>query len=384
MARNAHQQILGLDALRFFAATLVFGYHLIYLITHESYIHHWGGVKANFEALTPFTWFGWIGVQIFFTLSGFVIAYSAHGSTASRFVKSRIVRLFPAAWICSTITLLVVIWSTHSLTKYVLGCAVRGALMWPSTRLLDGSYWTLPIEVVFYGLIAVLLGSGLFRRLEQIMLALGLYSTAISLYLLGVRELWWAPSAFSRLLVRGAETYRGNVLLYQHGTYFAIGALLWLALLQRTTRSRILAIGILSIGSVVQIVNFSANFPPTAQDSRPPWVPVMAWLVCVGIIIGSVRWNVALHGLFKPAGARGLRILGLMTYPLYLLHARIGYALFPLLQPYLPNPVIVAGLFAGILLLSYLIAMYAEKALQRVFRRVLDGPRPAEYAHASS
>ena len=383
MSRNAHQQILGLDALRFLAATLVFGYHLVYLITHESYVHHWGGVKANFEALTPITWFGWIGVQIFFTLSGFVIAYSASGSTASRFIKSRVVRLFPAAWICSAITLLVVIWGTHSLTRYMLGNAVRGCFMWPSNRLLDGSYWTLPIEIVFYALIATLLGFGLFSRLEQVMILLGLYSSSVSTYLLGVRVGWFRPSGLSRLLLAGIEDYRGNVLLYQHGTYFAIGALLWMVLLQQPTRRRIFAIALLIFGSIVQILNFSTNFSSTPQGSRPPWVPITVWLLCVAAIAASVRWNVVLHTFFKPAGARALRILGLMTYPLYLLHQRIGYLLFPRLQPLLPNWAIVTVLFAGCLLASYLVAMYAEKTLQGLFRKVLDRATRAEYVSVS-
>jgi peptidoglycan/LPS O-acetylase OafA/YrhL len=383
MSRNAHQQILGLDAIRFLAATLVFAYHLVYLITHESYIHHWGGVKANFEVLTPVTWFGWIGVQIFFTLSGFVITYSANGSTAPRFIKSRIVRLFPAAWICSTITLLVVIWCTHSLTRYLLGNTVRGCFMWPSNRLLDGSYWTLPIEIVFYALIAALLGFGLFSRLEQVMILLGLYSSTVSTYLLGVRLGWFPPSGLSRLLIAGIENYRGNVLLYQHGTYFAIGALLWLVLLQQPSRRRLLAIGLLTLGSIVQILNFSANFPSNPQASRPPWVPIAVWLLCVAAIVASVRWNPALHSFFKPAGARVLRILGLMTYPLYLLHQRIGYLLFPRLQPLLPNWAIVAVLFAGCLLASYQVAMYAEKALQSLLRKGLDRLARAEYVPVS-
>ena len=139
----------------------------------------------------------------------------------------------------------------------------------------------------------------------------------------------------------------------------------------------------LTLGSIVQILNFSTNFPSTPQGSRPPWVPITVWLLCVAAIVASVRWNVALHSVFKPAGARALRILGLMTYPLYLLHQRIGYLLFPRLQPFLPNWAIVVVLFAGCLLASYLVAMYAEKALQRQLRKVLDRTLRAEYVSVS-
>jgi hypothetical protein len=35
-----------------------------------------------------FTWFVWIGVQIFFVLSGFVIAYSCHAETTRTFITA--------------------------------------------------------------------------------------------------------------------------------------------------------------------------------------------------------------------------------------------------------------------------------------------------------
>lgn len=46
-----------------------------------------------------FTWFGWIGVQILFVLSGFVIAYSCHAETTRTFIIKRFLRLTPAMWI---------------------------------------------------------------------------------------------------------------------------------------------------------------------------------------------------------------------------------------------------------------------------------------------
>ena len=40
---------------------------------------------------------GWVGVQIFFVLSGYVIAASAQSGSAGDFVRSRFLRLFPGA-----------------------------------------------------------------------------------------------------------------------------------------------------------------------------------------------------------------------------------------------------------------------------------------------
>src|SRR4051812_28811563 len=39
---------------------------------------------------------GWVGVQIFFVISGLVVAQSAEGRSPADFLKGRIVRLYPA------------------------------------------------------------------------------------------------------------------------------------------------------------------------------------------------------------------------------------------------------------------------------------------------
>lgn len=42
--------------------------------------------------------YGWLGVEIFFVVSGFVICMSAWGRGVGEFAASRISRLFPAYW----------------------------------------------------------------------------------------------------------------------------------------------------------------------------------------------------------------------------------------------------------------------------------------------
>ena len=61
----------------------------------------------TFPELTPVAWVGWVGVEIFFVLSGFVIAYSAEGSSGLAFFRSRFLRLMPAVWICASLVFVV-------------------------------------------------------------------------------------------------------------------------------------------------------------------------------------------------------------------------------------------------------------------------------------
>src|ERR1700736_5214925 len=99
-------QILGLDLLRCTAAIMVMLYHYACFMP----VWYWGFNRAayepgiSFHALIPYSWFGWMGVQIFFVISGFVIAYSSNHATPVWFLKSRFLRLFPTLWVCSLIT----------------------------------------------------------------------------------------------------------------------------------------------------------------------------------------------------------------------------------------------------------------------------------------
>lgn len=65
----------GLDVVRFAAALMVAIYHFGY----------WIPATGKVEALS----FGWVGVEIFFVISGFVIAFSAERKSAAAYAKSR-------------------------------------------------------------------------------------------------------------------------------------------------------------------------------------------------------------------------------------------------------------------------------------------------------
>lgn len=75
-------RLIGLDLVRFFAAMSVVLYH--YTARHGS---------TSFETLSVFTKFGYLGVPLFFMISGYVISLSAANRTASEFLISRFIRL---------------------------------------------------------------------------------------------------------------------------------------------------------------------------------------------------------------------------------------------------------------------------------------------------
>jgi len=136
-------RILELDVLRGIAAIAVVIYHNTWFIKHE-------GPAFNY---------GKTGVELFFMISGFVIFMSiGHVKKGSDFVVNRVARLYPAYWLC---------------VSFTFGLQLCNALLYPKPESnlhltrdylvnltmfqyyfkvqdLDGPYWTLIIEMVFY------------------------------------------------------------------------------------------------------------------------------------------------------------------------------------------------------------------------------------------
>ena len=154
-ARSDKEYIYGLDLIRFFSAVSVAAFHLTWRVPYDTW---------RWER-------GWVGVQIFFVISGFVIANSAYGSTARKFVISRFLRLYPTAW-CALPINVAAIAIAHAGNYVPLGIGVGLSL-----RLIIGSfvlfdrgqvasaYWTLVVELSFYAVIAVLL---YFKRFKDV------------------------------------------------------------------------------------------------------------------------------------------------------------------------------------------------------------------------
>lgn len=154
-------QILGIDVIRFFAATSVVVWHFMgkpFLTPERATLHP---LMPDAGPSIPFgveqIWFGWIGVQIFFVVSGVVIAFSAERATPRSFFIGRFVRLWPVMAISASIcTLLSMIFWKTSITTAALRL-FSSLTFFPLGPWFSGQVWTLPIEIVFYSLVWLLI-----------------------------------------------------------------------------------------------------------------------------------------------------------------------------------------------------------------------------------
>jgi peptidoglycan/LPS O-acetylase OafA/YrhL len=365
------KSIIGLDLIRFMAAFMVLWCHLGYFswAPYASVAREVTGGIVRFPELAPTAWFGWIGVQIFFVLSGFVIANSSEGSSPAEFVKRRILRLLPAAWICGTATALLLLGMAFMPTGDVLLRYLRTLTFWPVGPWVDGVYWTLAIEIVFYGIVWALLLIGRFDRLPAVIGAIG---SASALYWL-LTTSYWLLTGTRTLPFLGLLSERTlSLFLIHHGCYFAVGVLLWVALVKTSQLWLWLVIALCVTGGVLEIVHLSLPRSSGVGGGFLAIIPVAVWLLSIAAIAAAVRWNDVLVRLVRPMRARRI---GLATYPLYLLHNAVGAAI--MLGTYQLTGqrwTSLAAAILAIMVLSWLVAVRGEERVKQVLEAAIFHP----------
>ncbi|MBB4365108.1 peptidoglycan/LPS O-acetylase OafA/YrhL [Bradyrhizobium sp. CIR18] len=88
MEISQHRTFGGVDLVRFLSATMMLFHYGFWVWTYPSgEIAKAAGPMPSTSSLFSF---GWIGIEIFFVISGFIIAFSAQYSTPTKFFESRV------------------------------------------------------------------------------------------------------------------------------------------------------------------------------------------------------------------------------------------------------------------------------------------------------
>jgi peptidoglycan/LPS O-acetylase OafA/YrhL len=289
-----------LDYLRLVAALSVMAYHYLYVSVASGDV-----TTLTASGAAPVARYGFLGVELFFLISGFVIANSARGKTVRRFLVGRAVRLYPSFWVAMVITTVVVLALGSTRDPITPGQFLVNLTMVPmqlGVEPIDGAYWTLAFELIFYVFVAVVMAVGLGRHLDRVFPIWALAQGAITLV---------APHL--------ADT---TLLLGGYYAMFASGAII--ASLREYGPSPLRIAGLL-VSYVVAVRFVVGNVPTWADYSTTDYSPLL-----VGLLV-TVAYLLVLS-MCVPAVAglrlRGAALAGALTYPVYLLHDRIGFAVF--------------------------------------------------------
>jgi peptidoglycan/LPS O-acetylase OafA/YrhL len=306
-----------IGALRGFAAVAVCWYHFTY---GQSPALKWTGQ------------YGWLGVHVFFVISGFIIPFSLYQHRYEmrdyfRFVGKRLARLHPPylASIAVAVTLSGVTYALFPYAHISLIQVSFGQLFWHFFYLndligqpwLNVAYWTLSIELQWY-------------------LLLGLT------FLLLASRRWYIQLGGALLMLLGYRLAPSEHMVFHSLPIFLIGVFVFQY-----------RVGLSSLWRM--LLSIAAMF---ALMKTPIGLPVAIVSSITGLLIA-----------FIAVENRWCNRLGEVSYSLYLLHIPVGLMLLAILTrlPYsgsflaLIDTVVLAGCFAA----SSIFYRYVEEPSQK-------------------
>lgn len=173
--------LINIQFLRMLAAMLVVFYHISARVRIS-------GVEQG-NLLEVMNAIGFAGVDIFFVISGFIMAhtsFAARGpSDAWAFLRRRVARIYSGYWPFFLLALAVFAWADPQFLKNAK--LFESAILWPAWPVLISVSWTLTFEVLFYLLFTLIICiTG--RRRSLLLLGLFLSMFAVLLYSQFVRH----------------------------------------------------------------------------------------------------------------------------------------------------------------------------------------------------
>jgi peptidoglycan/LPS O-acetylase OafA/YrhL len=347
---QSHRQP-ALDWLRGFAALIVVGFHYFHAGVRD------GSIQGQQSPVLYHVFsYGYVGVHLFFMISGYVIMMTAQNSSVRRFIASRVSRLMPAFWVCMTLTVLIELaapaapFKPESWAQYAANLTMLPQVF--GQNLVDGAYWSLAVEINFYFWIGVAIATGQLKRIETLLilwLGLSLVNFIRPMYTVEiVTSAQWAPlftaGAFFFLVRQSGWTTRRRLALL--GCAALACMYLWRENGQADSLEQLLALDDSPNNLVIEAILLS-------------YFAFFYWMIRRKVPIEPSTWS---------------DLSGRLTYPLYLIHQHAGYALFSVavasgLVASWGMTLVTLGMIALALLVAWAVNVGVEQKLGPVLRK---------------
>jgi peptidoglycan/LPS O-acetylase OafA/YrhL len=356
-----------LDALRGAAILLVVLFHAY---------ARWPEVVPYGDRFSRFPIFsyGWLGVELFFMISGFVIFLTLDKcGSFLEFITRRWLRLFPAMLACSLL-----IWLTASFVpERPAGLPTADQLIpgltfiksvWLDdlglhTKPIEGAFWSLFVEAQFYLIVglAYFFAGGRRAALSALILMIAFAVTASI-----VQNHFGALASTKPFRAFVFLSDRLDAHLY---CWFAIGAFSYIYYTRRSPEALIFAALIACVAVVYQNELMTGIHTTKVKLSTA----LVILLFALPVVSGTAR---------SILGRREFLFMGYLSYPLYLLHENLMIALIVKIGRWFPGfaPIAIPLLPIGfVMLVAWLVAAYAEPSIKRALQHAL-GPITARRA----
>ena len=357
-----------LDGFRFIAILFVMLYHFAY---------SWKAHDPYGKFFLHIFHYGYLGVQFFFMISGFVISYTLENTpNLLSFYKNRFSRLFPPMLLCSLTTLMVVyaldndnlFRGAKEVKNLVPSLTFINPNLWTlATKInfqwLNGSYWSLWVEVQFYIISSAVyfLNKKYFFR-NTLLTGIAISGTkCIPNYLnnhIGYLRLghWYA---FFNGWRYGDELF--NITFFM--PWFLIGVIFYQLYKGFNIRRNIFTSIFSMVAFMCLLYDTSTFFPDSFYETM---LACFLMLTFFTLMIYKRNYLVFLESGF-------LTRVGMISYSIYLIHEVIGDLLIHKYEKYLGDwkvlsPVIIMVMVTGFAELSY---RFYERRASLLLKRML-------------
>jgi len=326
-----------LDILRFLAAMAVVFYHYTFVNS------------ISFNEVPPYPVlgnlfkYGYMGVELFFMISGFVILMTALSKSPKDFVVSRISRLYPAFWMALLITTLtIILFATDNSKKISLSQFLINLSMVPeyiNIESIDPVYWTLQVEIKFYFWIFIIILINKIRQIESF----------ISVWL------------FISLLDAFQFTHSVSRLLFfpEWAPYFCGGALFFIIKNNELTIKRGL---LLFIAYLLSIHYAIIEAEQKASHFESDFSPVIVMCLISSLYLFFIWVINSKQDYIK---SKYIVLIGALTYPLYLIHNVIGEIIFTHFAQGTNQYVLLMLVVTLMLIISFGISYFIEPKISK-------------------
>jgi peptidoglycan/LPS O-acetylase OafA/YrhL len=311
----------------------------------------WGDIDpvVVFPTLSEISRYGFLGVELFFMISGFVILMTAWGRGLGEFAIARGTRLFPAYLFAVLFTSLVVTlvpdlgYRVEPLQVITNLTMLQSGLGVPDV---DGVYWSLWVELRFYVLVAGLVLYGVtYRSVVGFMTVWLVITVALRAAPVQFLDFFFFPR-WSHFFIAGMALY----LVRRFGSNLLLWSIVFVCWVLTLTAAED------EIAGAERIIGATIN--PTVYYAGITAI----FLAMILVALGALRWM----------SWRWLTTLGLLTYPLYLLHEWVGWIMIDQLNEVLGGRATLIVVTASMLLLSWFVARFIEAPSARRMRTALN------------
>lgn len=349
------QRISFLDSLRGIAIILVVLYHI--------YGRGDGSMPFGKEySFMPYIEYGYLGVQLFFLISGFVILMSLERSEKYlTFLYKRWIRLFPAMLIMTLI-----IYTTSSIfyeratgvptilsiipgLVFIEPEIIKG-LLGVEFPILEGAFWSLYIEMRFYIIFGLLY------------FTLGRNKAIIVFFLMYLATFLWTPVIANFLMKWGIDMEKYKFINYyilnrEYG-WFIAGCIAYLYYKYKTKKLFIISFS-LSLWCFLLLFRNNLN---------------VGYAFVGFTILGAFYIPLISSKVSTLLSNRVFLFVGFISYPLYLIHENMIISMTVQMErayKFIPDFLIPCIGLIPIVLVSYIVAKWGEPILRNKLDKLL-------------